>query len=71
MSNYSQAQSERRDDGNLERQESPKRMQYSHEPVSRSNEQERRKAAVGGVMSYGDINYGVISDDKMTDIAQL
>ena len=46
-------------------------MQYSHEPVSRSNEQERRKAAVGGVMTYGDMNYGVISEDKMTDIAQL
>jgi len=40
-------------------------------PLSQSIQQERRKANIGGVMSYGDINMGIIGDEKQADIAQL
>lgn len=38
-------------------------------PMSQSIQQERRKANIGGVMSYGDTNIGVIGEDKQADIA--
>lgn len=42
------------------------------QPLCRSTEQyERRRGNVGGVMSYGEGNLGGISDDKQADISQL
>ena len=36
--------------------------------LSRSTQQEKRRAKIGGVMSYGDCNFGVISEDKHADL---
>ena len=36
--------------------------------LSRSIPQQNRKAKIGGVMSYGDNNYGIISEDKHADL---
>ena len=39
--------------------------------VLNSHNHERRNNNVGGVLSYGDDNYGVISEDKHADLEQL
>ena len=51
----------------------PSYFNEPHHQISRSIQQERRRANVGGVLSYGgDVNhFGVISEDKHADINQL